>query len=100
MVVAKEVELEDDDVNDDSEVTDQITAITSSGGNNNGTITVNGMTFTVTNDTIMEDDTYAVAKFNFTYLSTGQTVEVYYDPASYDAATDSYVAIKVERKTL
>ena len=92
VLVAKEVELEDDDITDDSETTGLINAITSTGGNNNGTLTVNGMTFTVTNNTIMEDDSDAnQSKFNFTYLGTGDRVEVYYDATS-------LVAIKVERK--
>lgn len=92
VLVAEEVELEDDDVNDDSEVTGMITSLASSGGNNNGTLTVSGITLTVTNDTIMEDDSSnPVAKFNFTHLGNGDLVEVYYDATT-------LVAIKVERK--
>ena len=100
VLLAKEVELVDEDVNDDSEVTGTIDNLIPGGGPSIGTIEIGTNTFQVTNNTIMEDETYSEARFNFTHLSTGQTVEVYYDPATFDAATGSYVAIKVERKSL
>jgi len=99
ILVAKEVELEDDDVNDSSEAKGTVSNLNVT-DTNNGTLTVSWTTpsagsvdLTVSNMTMMIDSDGAnpETKFNLTHLRDGDFVEVYYD------ATIGMV-IKLERE--
>ncbi|MGD8484793.1 MAG: DUF5666 domain-containing protein [Thioalkalispiraceae bacterium] len=83
MLVAEEVGLEDDDVNDSNEVSGYVSNLVTT-DNNNGTLTVAGVNLTVTNDSIMQDSEGATpeTKFNLSFLRDGDFVEVHYDAAS------------------
>jgi len=98
ILVAEEVGLEDDDVNDGSEAQGIVSNLLVT-DTNNGTLTVSWTTpsagsvdLTVTNDTMMKDSEGATpeTKFNLTHLRDGDFVEVHYD-----AATG--IVIKLER---
>ena len=82
-LVAEEVELEDDDVNDSAEIQGHITNLVVT-DTNNGTFSIGTVDLTVTNDTIMKDSEGAMpeSKFNMTHLRDGDFVEVHYDAAS------------------
>jgi hypothetical protein len=83
VLIAEEVELEDDDVNDSSEVQGTVSNLVST-DTNNGTFTVNGVDLTVTNDSIMKDSEGATpeSRFNLSFLRDGDFVEVHYDAAT------------------
>lgn len=105
MLVAEEVELEDDDVNDSNECKGTVSNLVRQPDQNNmGSLTVNAsntlecegqasMAVTITNDTIMYDsnDMAPVEKFNLTHLRDGDLVEVHVDPVT-------GIAIKLERE--
>lgn len=82
-LVAEEVELEDDDVNDSAEIQGHITNLVVT-DTNNGTFSIGTVDLTITNDTIMKDSEGAMpeSKFNMTHLRDGDFVEVHYDAAS------------------
>lgn len=83
VLVAEEVELEDDNVNDSFEVQGYISNLVAT-GTNMGTLTVGGTNLTVTNDTIMKDSEgdSPESRFNLTHLRDGDFIEVYYDGSS------------------
>jgi phage protein U len=99
MLVAEEVELEDD-TSDNNECTGTVSNLVVEANQNNiGSFTLlsavpacDNLLVNITNDTIMEDDSVmSESKFNLTHLADTQTVEVYIDPTT-------GIAIKLERE--
>lgn len=98
VLVAKEVQLEDDDVNDSNEVKGTVSNLVVT-DTNNGSFTLSWTTpstgsvnLVVTNNTMMQDSEGLTpeTKFNLTHLRDGDFVEVHYDAVS-------GVVIKLER---
>lgn len=99
MLVAEEVEL-DDDISDNDEYQGTITNLGEQQGTNSGTLTMTvgagSMDITITSDTIMKDSHDEIGapqedKFNITHLRVGDLIEVHVDPTS-------GIAIKLERE--
>lgn len=99
MLVAEEVEL-DDDISDNDEFQGTITVITDGDGTNSGTLTISvgtgSMDVIIDSDTIMKDSHDEMGspqedKFNFSHLRVGDLIEVHVDPTS-------GIAIKLERE--
>ena len=100
MLIADEVEL-DDDISDNDEVQGTITNLVDDPtGVNSGTLTmtvgVESMVITIDSNTIMKDSRDEMGapqedKFNFSHLRIGDLVEVHVDPAS-------LIAVKLERE--
>ncbi|MDX2462923.1 MAG: DUF5666 domain-containing protein, partial [Porticoccus sp.] len=99
MLVAEEVNLEDD-ISDNDEYQGTITNLSAPAGMNSGTLMMTvgagSMDVTINNDTMMKDSHESGGmmpedKFNFTHLQVGDLIEVHVDPTS-------GIAVKLERE--
>ena len=99
MLVAEDVEL-DDDISDNDEFQGTITSLATATGTNSGTLIMSvgagSMDVTVDSNTIMKDSHDEMGapqedKFNFSHLRVGDLIEVHVDPTS-------GIAVKLERE--